>query len=97
MFNGNHLIPGFSGEGEPLTNLGLPETVEYLDTAFQWGHNKRIYFIYKDRYWRFNEHDGEVDYDYPRPMEMWGGVPTPVAAAFQFWDGEYCQILGEDV
>ena len=40
-------------------------------------------------YWRYNEATGHMDYDYPRDMKMWSGVPLPVDAAFQFWDGKF--------
>ncbi len=46
-----------------------------------------------DMYWRYNEFTGHMDYDYPRDMKMWKGVPLPVDSAFQFWDGQYMLIL----
>ncbi|XP_064618644.1 matrix metalloproteinase-2-like isoform X2 [Lineus longissimus] len=86
-FNGNHVIVGFPQQGRPITELGLPHDLEKIDAAFVWGHNKKTYLMSGDMYWRFNEKSAVVDYDYPRDMSMWKGVPTPVDASFRSWDG----------
>ena len=75
-------------EGRPITELGIPDDVDHIDAAFVWGYNKKTYFISGDMYWRYNEETRTVAYDYPRDMSMWSGVPIPVSAAFQYWDGK---------
>ena len=87
LFNGNHLISGFPKEGKPLTDLGFPPDIQKVDAAFIWGHNRQTYFISGHMYWRYNEAQGKMEYDYPRDMKMWRGVKLPVDAAFKHWDG----------
>ncbi|KAI0241933.1 Matrix metalloproteinase-14 [Lamellibrachia satsuma] len=87
IFDGNHPAPGFSREGRPITELGIPDDIDHIDAAFVWGYNQKTYFISGDMYWRYNEDTGSVEDDYPRDMSMWSGVPVPVSAAFQYWDG----------
>ncbi|XP_074641164.1 matrix metalloproteinase-17-like [Tubulanus polymorphus] len=88
VFESNHAEAGFPPEGRPVTELGLPHNIERVDAAFVWGHNHKTYFMSGDMYWRFNEHQNQMDYDYPRDITMWEGVPVPVSAAFQSWNEE---------
>lgn len=41
VFQSQHLLPDYP---KPLTDLGLPETVEKIDAALVWSHNNRTYF-----------------------------------------------------
>lgn len=41
VFHSQHLLPDYP---KPLTELGLPSTLEKLDAALVWGHNNRTYF-----------------------------------------------------
>ena len=87
------MIPNFPKAGRPLTDIGLPADLDHVDAAFQWGYNKMVYLVSGFNYWRFNVHENKVEADYPRDMSMWGGVPIPVGAAFQFWDGQHLSVL----
>lgn len=49
VFNANILEPGYP---KPLTNLGLPSSLEKIDGAMVWGHNGRTYFFSGSMYWR---------------------------------------------
>lgn len=41
VFHSQHLLPDYP---KPLTNLGLPGTVDKIDAALVWSHNNRTYF-----------------------------------------------------
>lgn len=49
LYNGNQLERGFP---KPLTNLGLPESLEKIDGAMVWGHNGKTYFFSGTMYWK---------------------------------------------
>jgi hypothetical protein len=49
LYNGNKLERGFP---KPLTNLGLPESLEKIDGAMVWGHNGKTYFFSGTMYWK---------------------------------------------
>ena len=82
------MVTGFPREGRPITEFGIPADVKHIDTVFTWGFNKRTYFVSGDMYWKLDENNTYVEYDYPRDMSIWRGVPVPLDAAFQYWDGE---------
>ena len=83
------MIPGFPPEGRPIEELGFPHDIEKVDAAFIWGYNKKTYFFAGHMYWRYNEVNGYMEYDYPRDTSMWKGLPQPVDAAFQDFDGMF--------
>ncbi|XP_013397458.1 matrix metalloproteinase-2 isoform X2 [Lingula anatina] len=88
VFNANQLVHGFPEEGRPITDYGLPNDIEKIDAVFTWSYNSRTYLITGNMYWKLDEKEQRVvPFDYPRDMGIWQGVPTPVDAAFQFWDG----------
>ncbi|CAM1325651.1 MMP15 (predicted) [Pycnogonum litorale] len=76
-----------SGYPKPLTNLGLPKSVKRIDAAMIWGQNGKTYFFSGHQYWRYSEEDGRVEYDYPRNVRVWGGIPHNLDGAFQWSDG----------
>jgi len=39
-------------------------------------------------YWKLNEKEDYIEYDYPRDMSIWRNVPVPLDSAFQNWDGK---------
>jgi hypothetical protein len=39
-------------------------------------------------YWKLNENNTRAEFDYPRDMSIWRGVPVPLDAAFKFADGK---------
>lgn len=85
LYNGNELERGFP---KPLTNLGLPESLEKIDGAMVWGHNGKTYFFSGTMYWKFDEDVGKVELDYPRDMSMWSGVGYNIDTVFQWKDGK---------
>lgn len=87
-FNANHMVAGFPSEGRPITEFGIPADVKHIDTVFIWGFNQRTYLVYGDMYWKLDVNNTYVEYDYPRDMSIWRGVPVPLDAAFQYWDGK---------
>lgn len=40
-------------------------------------------------YWKLNDKETYIEYDYPRDMSIWQGVPLPLDSAFQHWDGKW--------
>ncbi|CAG5121963.1 unnamed protein product, partial [Candidula unifasciata] len=83
VFNANHLYNQFPSEGRPITEFNIPADVKKIDAAFVWGYNKRTYLVSGDMYWKMNENNTFVEYDYPRDMGTWKGVPVPLDAAFK--------------
>lgn len=83
MFNANHLVNQFPTEGRPITEFNIPSDVKSINAAFVWGYNTRTYLVSGDMYWKMNENNTFVEYDYPRDMGTWKGVPVPLDAAFK--------------
>lgn len=77
---------------QPLTNLGLPDTLNRIDAAFVWGHNNKTYFISGRNYWQFDEKKQHIVLDYPRSMDIWGGIGYNIDAAFRYSDGMMMKI-----
>ncbi|RZF47626.1 hypothetical protein LSTR_LSTR014972 [Laodelphax striatellus] len=86
VFRGNTLERGYP---QPLTSLGLPHSLDKVDSAFVWGHNSKTYIFAGDKYWKLDDEEGRVERDYPRDMSVWKGVGYPVDAVFQWKDGEW--------
>lgn len=95
LYDANHMERGWPLEGRPLVELGLPSDLKKIDAAFTWGFNKRTYLVCNDMYWKFDEMESYMVYDYPRAMTIWQGVPTPLDAAFQFTDNKTYFIKGK--
>lgn len=85
--HGISISSGFPPSGRSITDFGLPDDLERVDAAFVWGHNKKVYIVSGDMYWRLNDTTKRVDYGYPRDMSMWEGVKLPVDAAFTNKEG----------
>ncbi|KAH9503874.1 Matrix metalloproteinase-14 [Bulinus truncatus] len=96
VFNGNHRMSNFPVEGRPLTEFSIPADVKKIDAAFVWGYNMRTYLVSGDMYWKMNENNSFVEYDYPRDMRTWKGVPVPVDAAFKDLEGKTFFFQGQD-
>ncbi|CAH8625796.1 unnamed protein product [Dicrocoelium dendriticum] len=94
LIDNMNLKPGVPTEGLPLTELGLPETVERIDTMFLWGESKAIYLFIGDKYWKLDDRAGPFgrvapEPDYPRNIvDTWQGVPVPSRPAFTGLNGE---------
>lgn len=93
IFNGNQRLGPESGR--PLTDFGIPADIKHLDAVFVWGFNNRTYLISGDMYWKLNLKNDYIELDYPRDMSIWRNVPTPVDAAFRYWDGKTYFFKGE--
>ncbi|XP_071453471.1 matrix metalloproteinase-17-like [Hetaerina americana] len=82
-----------SGDGliqnspRPLTDYGLPSTLEKVNAAMVWGKNDKIFIFSSDRYWRFNESTSLMDEGYPQPLGRWRGVPENLDAVLTWTDG----------
>ncbi|XP_035789991.1 matrix metalloproteinase-24-like isoform X2 [Anopheles albimanus] len=85
VFNSQNIEPGYP---RPLTDLGLPESIERIDAALVWSHNNRTYLYSGRLYWRFDEDTNKVELDYPRDMSIWKGIGYNIDAAFQYSDGK---------
>ncbi|XP_058056732.1 matrix metalloproteinase-2-like [Anopheles bellator] len=85
VFNSQYLEPGYP---RPLTDLGLPESIERIDAALVWSHNNRTYLYSGRLYWRFDEDTNQVELDYPRDMSIWKGIGYGIDAALQYRDGK---------
>ncbi|XP_053679743.1 matrix metalloproteinase-2 [Anopheles nili] len=85
VFNSQYLEPGYP---KPLTDLGLPDSIDRIDAALVWSHNNRTYLYSGRLYWRFDEDTNRVELDYPRDMSMWKGIGYNIDAAFQYRDGK---------
>ncbi|KAK6191523.1 hypothetical protein SNE40_003188 [Patella caerulea] len=88
VFNANYLVSSFPTEGRPITEFGIPPDVKKIDTVFVWGFNNRTYLVSGDMYWKLDQNNTYVEYDYPRDMSIWRGVPVPVDAAFRHSNGK---------
>jgi hypothetical protein len=58
-----------------------------LDATFQWSGNQQIYFIEKDKYWRYDSVRGSVEPGYPKPLAIWRGLSNQVTSAFVWLNG----------
>lgn len=93
MFTSNRVVNGFPVSGRSITDFGIPEDIKKIDAAFIWSFNKRTYLISGDMYWKLNMDNDQVEYDYPRDMDIWRNVPVPVDAAFQYISGTWLTLL----
>jgi matrix metalloproteinase-16 (membrane-inserted) len=94
--DGITLRPGFP---KPLTSLGISPTVERIDGAMIWGHNKKTYLFSGSLYWKLREDDRvfRVEPDYPRDMAIWKGVPYNIDSVFKWKDGNVYFFQGESL
>ncbi|XP_076339463.1 matrix metalloproteinase-2-like [Tachypleus tridentatus] len=85
LYNGNKPEAGYP---RPLTDLGLPTSLQKIDGAMVWGHNGKTYLFSGEQYWRYSETEGVVELDYPRDIKTWRGIPYNIDATFQYSDGK---------
>ena len=83
LFRGNRFEPGYP---RPLTDLGLPDNLERIDSAMIWGHSGKAYLFADDRYWKLDTKFNQVQNDYPRVLRVWEGVPSNMDSAL-LWSG----------
>ncbi|XP_046391255.1 matrix metalloproteinase-2-like isoform X2 [Ischnura elegans] len=84
LYNGHNIMPGYP---RPLTDLGLPSSLDKVDGAMVWGHNSKTYLFSGTMYWRLDESTKKVELDYPRDMKMWRGVDYNIDSVFKYTDG----------
>ena len=78
----------FFGES-PLTNLGLPPSLQKVDAAFLWPKNGKTYFFSGNQYWRFNETENLTELGYPLTISArWKGVPIDLDGVFTWKTGK---------
>lgn len=86
--SGRDLAPGCPKSGRPLTDYGLDPGVTHVDAVFYWGMNHRGYIFSGYSYWRINKEGTHVESGYPKPTELWTGIPIPFDAVFTHIDGK---------
>ncbi|XP_022917166.1 matrix metalloproteinase-2-like [Onthophagus taurus] len=93
MTNRIKLEPGYP---KPLTDLGLPSTVNKIDGASVWGYNGKTFFYSEHFYWRVDDDHAKVELDYPRLIKgFWRGLPNDIDAVFQWKDGKTYFLKGK--
>ncbi|KAK6480105.1 matrix metalloproteinase-15-like [Huso huso] len=86
LFREANLEPGYPQE---LVEYGQGIPYDKIETAIWWEPTGFTYFFNGDRYWRFSEELRAVDKDYPKPISVWGGIPSSPKGAFLSDDGAY--------
>lgn len=71
-FRGLNIQNGFNGK---------------LDASFVWSGNRRVYFVEKNRYWRYDFDLGSVEAGYPKRLSIWRGLPPRISEAFLWVNG----------
>ncbi|XP_061298987.1 matrix metalloproteinase-14 [Pezoporus flaviventris] len=79
VFSESSLEPGYP---RALRELGRGVPSDGLDAALQWLPSGTTYLFRGNKYYRFNEDTRSVDPDYPKSIEVWGGVPEAPSGAF---------------
>ncbi|XP_062856831.1 matrix metalloproteinase-15 [Trichomycterus rosablanca] len=85
LFREADVLPGYPQDLYHYGH-GMPDKI---DTAVWWEPSGYTYFFRGDRYWRFSEENRAVDKDYPRPISVWGSIPSSPKGAFLSDDGAY--------
>ncbi|EFA10593.2 Matrix metalloproteinase-16-like Protein [Tribolium castaneum] len=81
VYDGKKFI---EGSPRPLSDYGLPDTLDKIDAVQTWARNGKTYFYKDEIFWRYNETEGRMDEGYPKHMKRWRGVPHHLDAATTF-------------
>ncbi|XP_058812024.1 matrix metalloproteinase-2-like [Topomyia yanbarensis] len=100
IFDGlNFLHP----EARPITDYGLPDSLQKVDAAMVWSKNQKTYIFAGDQFWRYNDTAEQADEGYPMSMDRWYGIPTNLDAATSvasgktyFFKGNYYWLYNND-
>uniref|UniRef100_V9KNH9 Matrix metalloproteinase-14 n=1 Tax=Callorhinchus milii TaxID=7868 RepID=V9KNH9_CALMI len=90
VFKENELEPDF-----PRSILSLGNTLppNGIDSALWWSLNGKSYFFSGSKYYRFDEDRQIVEENYPKPIDVWQGVPDGPTAAFMGKNGEFTYFV----
>lgn len=94
--DGLNLASGCPKEGKPLTVYGLDPGVTHIDAIFVWGLNRVTYIFSGYSYWRMNKEGTRVEAGYPRPTDMWTGIPVPFDTVFTQPNGKTHFLKGTE-
>lgn len=90
VFHEATLQPGFP---KKLQELGNRVPRDRIDAALWWSLSGKTYFFRGDKYYRYNEDTKSVDADYPKPINVWQGIPNSPKAAFVSADEAYTYFV----
>ncbi|XP_054258762.1 matrix metalloproteinase-17-like [Macrosteles quadrilineatus] len=83
VHDGNRVIEG----PNTLLDYGLPSYVKKIDAVMVWAKNKKTYLFSGHEFWRFNETTHTMDPKYPKTIDLFRGVPSPLDSALTWTDG----------
>ncbi|XP_061926326.1 matrix metalloproteinase-14b [Entelurus aequoreus] len=77
------------GYPKSLREMGTGLPKDRIDAALYYTPTGQTFFFRASKYYRFNEAMRSVDDGYPRPVNVWQGVPDNIKSAFMSKDQAY--------